>query len=128
MLVQVATIEGFCSNLVHTFEGTAHDAAHKILLDQHADAQPLKFREITSSSGRKKELDGGSISQDCALIVESKTKLTADHVIEICEKRDFIMCALALCLVALVNSFRCTHMSRSTCPYICGFDHAGRKI
>jgi hypothetical protein len=116
--LQVTTIEGFVSNLVQTFEGTAHDAAQKILFDQHADAERMKFREIKSSSGKKKEIDGGSMSKNCAVIVEAKTKLTAAHVAELCEKRDFILCALALCLVAMVHSFHCTHMYRSSCPYI----------
>ncbi|KAK9917714.1 hypothetical protein WJX75_007472 [Coccomyxa subellipsoidea] len=87
----VTTIEGFVSNLVQTFEGTAHDAAQKILFDQHADAERMKFREIKSSSGKKKEIDGGSMSKNCAVIVEAKTKLTAAHVAELCEKRDFIL-------------------------------------
>lgn len=97
--MQVTTIEDFCKSIVQTFEGNAHDAVQKILIDQHADAEPLRFKEIKSRSGMKKELDGGSISQGCAVLIESKVKLTAAHVIEICEKRDFILCALALCLV-----------------------------
>lgn len=90
LAMQVANLEGFTRSLVRAFEGDATEAVYNELKPHHSSVKVLPVRELKSEDGRKREVDGVVISDDCAAIIEAKQELDDTAVPQLASCLQFI--------------------------------------
>jgi hypothetical protein len=91
-VAQVSTIEGFVTSSFRSLEGDATEAVYQGLLKQQSRVKVLEIRELTTADGRKREVDGVVVADDCAAIVEAKQQLDDSAVPQLSSCLDFIRC------------------------------------
>jgi hypothetical protein len=88
--VQVSTIEGFVESSVRAFEADAAEAMYQQMQQDHSSVEVLPIRNITSTGGEKREVDGAVVAADCAAILEAKQVLDDEAVQQLDSCMDFI--------------------------------------
>lgn len=87
---QVSTLEGFVESSVKGFEADATEAACAHMKQHHRGVQVLPIREMKSTDGQMREVDGVVVADGCAAIVEAKHVLDDKAVPQLTSCLDFI--------------------------------------
>jgi hypothetical protein len=84
-------VEGFLETSVKAFEEAAVEAMLRDMrLKHNSSAEILPVRQIASSSGQKREIDGAVVTADCAAILEAKQVLDEEAVPQLTSALEFI--------------------------------------
>jgi hypothetical protein len=73
-------LEGFLGSIVQATENDAIEAVYNILTSKHQNVKVLNIRNLTSTGGLTKEVDGAIEADGSVALIAAKTKLDLSAV------------------------------------------------